>query len=125
MRRAMLAATLLCLLSFAVPGCAAPRDVSTPRKTLLGHWRNTVPGMNPDVYYSPAEVTYAGLAAASPTAGYTVMKEDPQEFTLEISAGAAVPAKISFSDDRNTMTVLPAKIPELLRYEYVDGEQKP
>ena len=130
MRRAMLAATLLCLLSVAVPGCASPRDVSTPSKALLGHWRNTIPGTSNDVYYSPDQVTYAPGKSARPTSvDYSVVSEDMQKFAAEVrygtGDGSAEPTRITFSADRNTMTILPFRIPELPRYEYVDGEQKP
>lgn len=109
----------------AAAGCGAARDVSTPSKALLGHWRNTVPGTNADVYYSPSELTHSGISAASSTVEYDIVSEDENEFTLEIRAGSGGTSRVSFSEDRSTMTVLPEKVPELLRYEYVDANQKP
>jgi hypothetical protein len=128
-RYGVLLAASAIVFAMVVAGCSgAPRDVSTPRKALLGHWRNTIPGTNGDVYYSPTEVTRVSVGSKPGTAGsspYSVVKENPVKFTLEISAGGAAPTGISFSSDRTTMSVAPARVPELLQYEYVDAKQKP
>lgn len=125
MRRALVTAFMGIVVLASAAGCGAARDVSTPSKALLGHWRNTVPGTNPDVYYGPAEITHERLAAMSSTVEYDIVGEDDKEFTLEIKAGSGGTSRISFSEDRSTMTVLPARVPELLRYEYVDAKQEP
>lgn len=125
MKKYVLLAVAAAALLAGAAGCAAARDVSTPSRALLGHWRNTVPGNGPDVYYAPGERTYAGDDSAAITAGYEVVREDPERFTLEIRSGGGGTSRVSFSEDRNLITVLPAGVPEQLRYEYVDGKQKP
>ena len=126
MRRTMLLACSVVVALAAVTGCGTPRDVSTPSKALLGHWRNTIPGTNNDVYFSGDVVTYAQEGGTRPIpVKYRVAGEDAEKFALEIRIGPAEPTKVSFSADRKDMTMLPARIPELLRYEYVDAGQKP
>ena len=125
MRRALAMAFMGIVVLTSAAGCGTARDVSTPAKALLGHWRNTVPGTGADVYYGPSELTHAGISVVSSTVGYDIVSEDEKEFTLEIRAGSGGTSGISFSADRDSMTVAPARVPELLRYEYVDANQKP
>jgi hypothetical protein len=123
-----IAASILWLTVGAVTGCCSPsRDVSTPRAALLGHWENTVPGTNPDLYISDSEVTFEPQKGAETSSvPYTVTSEDEKGFSLEITyQGSDKPTKITFSEERDSMTLTPANIPEVLRYQYVDTKQLP
>ncbi len=128
MRRALGVLTIILCVAVAAFGCGGlPRDVSTPRKALLGHWKNTVPGVDPDLYYSPDKVTYSRDKRASLTRSYEVTSENTAGFTLQVQFGSGVreTSTIGFSIDRNEITVLPGRVPELLKYTYVDSKQAP
>jgi hypothetical protein len=117
------------LIPLVLTGCGAPRDVSTPSKAILGHWKNTIPGSATKVYFSETFITYAGKGSEYKVL-YTVVKEDLSAFTLFIklgqpSATATGTEEVTFSADRKTMTLLPEKIPEKLQYTYVDSRQEP
>ena len=128
MKKSLLIVIAASLCLAFVSGCCSPsRDVSTPRAALLGHWENTVPGANPDLYISESEVTFEPQKGAETSSvPYTVKKEDKKGFSLEITyQGSDKPTKITFSEERDSITLAPANIPELLRYEYVGTEQQP
>lgn len=128
MSRALVVLTIILCVAPAACGCGGvPRDLSTPRKAVLGHWKNTTPGVNPDLYYSPDKVTYSGDKGASIARPYEVISENISSFTLQVQYGSGVrePSTIGFSVDRNEITVLPGRVPELLKYKYVDSKQAP
>jgi len=128
MKKLLLITAVFSMIFAGVSGCCSPsRDVSTPSKALLGHWKNTIPGMNPDIYYGAEKVSYDRKKNGDVTSvPYEVESENQEEFSLEISyQGASERTRISFSKDRNTITVLPPNVPELFRYEYADTQQKP
>jgi len=112
-----------------ISGCGTPREVSTPRKALLGHWKNTVPGSKTRTYFSESSVTYTGQGSEYKIP-YSVIKEDPGAFTLFIRLGQQTSTttrtdEVTFSTDRKTMDLLPSGIPEKLQYTYVDSRQAP
>ena len=128
MRRALAVMAIILCAAPAACGCGGvPRDVATPRKAVLGHWKNTIPGVNPDLYYSPDKVTFSGNKGASITRPYEVISENTAGFTLQVQygSGAREPSTIGFSADRKEITVLPGRVPELLKYRYVDSKQAP
>jgi hypothetical protein len=128
MRKTLVVLIIILCVAPAACGCGGlPRDVSTPRKAVLGHWKNTIPGVNPDLYYSPDKVTYSSDKGASITRSYVVISENTAGFTLQVKYGSEVrePSTIGFSADRNEITVLPGSVPELLKYTYIDSKQAP
>ena len=112
----------------AIAGCGTARDVSTPRKALLGHWRNVIPGSGTDQFYSEKAVTYSGKGSDYRLA-YTVIEENLSKFTLLVTFGAQTSTsrktEVVFSKDRKTMDLLPGNIPEKLQYVYVDSREVP
>ena len=130
MKKFTLVATifLVAALAAAGGGCGSGgRDVSTPREALLGHWRNTVPGTNGEIYYSSDTATFKSAAGGAVSRPYKVTGENQSRFTLEIEyqANGAGPATIGFSTDRNELLVYPERVPEILKYSYVDSAQEP
>ena len=126
MKKVLVPLTVFALCLISIAGCCErDRDVATPARALLGHWRNIVPGGNPDLYFSDSEVTFDRNGDTYSTS-YSIEKEDEKGFYLNIIyRDSSDVTKITFSKDRNTITVMPENIPELLRYEYVDSQQKP
>ena len=128
--------TLRLLIPLALVGlllggcnCGGGRDVSTPRKALLGHWKQTIPGYG-EVYYDPKEVTYALKGQKKKPINipvpYSVSGENKKAFSVDIKLeSASGAARITFSEDRRTMTMFPANVPEKLEYVYMDDKQKP
>lgn len=110
-------------------GCRTTgRDISSPRKALLGHWRQTVPGYG-EIYISPEKIIYFSREAKQPIripVPYSISEENGKAFSIKIKLESSQePATVTFSTDRSTMTMLPARVPEKLQYVYVDGKQKP
>jgi len=118
---------LIAVLIVVPVSCDDARDTTTLGKALLGHWKNTVPGTNADIYYSPTEATFDARGGGKPsTISYKISQEnEAQSWLMAQYTSSAEPLKISFSKDRNTITVYPTEMPELLRYKYVDSKQKP
>jgi hypothetical protein len=129
-KRIGVAGVMLLCLAVVSNGCgcgAPPRDVSTPRKALLGHWINTIPGSRIELYYSPDTVTYSDGRGKPISRPYKVTEEDQAKFTLKIAntAQGPTPSSLGFSADRKELFVYPARVPELLKYTYVDSKQNP
>jgi hypothetical protein len=118
---------LAALLLVLPAACDDARDTSTLGKALLGHWKNISPGTNADVYYSPNEATFDARGGGQlSTLSYKITEENQGESRLMVQyASSEEPLKITFSKDRNTITVYPTDMPELLQYRYVDSKQQP
>lgn len=126
MRRILVIA--LAVSCLAAAGCGSgERDVSSPREALLGHWKNTIPGGGAEVYFSPDTVTHAGSGREPLEMPYEVASEDGAEFTLVVRfiTGDGEGSRVAFSTDRKQMFLFPGKVPEMLKYSYVDSKQSP
>lgn len=128
MRKTLAVVPLLVLLLLAA-GCGAPaRDVSTPGKALLGHWKQTIPGSG-EVYYGPRSVTYVKGNQRPVVVDYKVLEENSRQFTIRVAypsqAEEPRPAKLAFSKDRMKLYAYPDRMPEMLAYDYVDSKLKP
>ena len=117
------------VVSLVAAGCAGgTRKVTSPASALLGHWKNTVPGNKTEIYYSPDTATFksGGETISRP---YKVVSENPSTFSLDIeytsNLKGAGPSTLGFSSDRNTLLVYPERVPELLKYTYIDSKQNP
>lgn len=134
MRRTWVASLVLFVL-LVVAACAigcgggGGRDVSTPSKALLGHWKNTVPGSKTEIYFSGDTATFKSGTGPGIPVHYTIISQDQKKFTLDVDYGASNagggPSTLAFSSDRNTLLIHPKRVPEVLRYSYVNSEQKP
>lgn len=110
-------------------GCGTPRDVSTPRKALLGHWKNIVPGSTTELYYNKGSVIFSGKRKEF-SLPYRVLEESKPSATLVIrltaeQAGVALTDRVVFSHDKRTIDVFRDGMRGRLQFSYLDERQAP
>jgi len=113
----------------SVAGCGMPRDISTPRKALLGHWKNIVPGSTTELYYNEKYVVFSGKRKEYQLV-YDVLGESNPDSSLVIkligaNADVALTDKLVFSSDRNTIEVYRTGLSYKLKFSYLDERREP